>query len=453
MRSRHPNNSDWIASLYLSVAVLLGGMLWYSPAVGQTSASAKPKKTLVSVGEVVLREVHEGQTFVGTVMPLKKSLVGSAVDGRVVEFPVNEGDAVKKGQVLAQLRTRQLELELAAAQDELEAVKQELAEMEAGPLVEEIQQSQARLAAAAALKDFASSRFERLQMLYARKSASEDEVQEAASQNHIGLQKYLEAQAALKLLKQGVRQEKKAQTRARIASLEHQAERLQDQIDRHTIVAPFDGYVVAEHTEVGQWVMQGAPIVEVVALGEVDVQVMVMENYAASVTLGQTARVEVTSLNAQRRKTPLVGQVSLIVPQAEVRSRSFPVKIRVTNPMQDGRPLLQAGMFAKVTLPLGQSRQATMVPKDALVLGGSRPQVIVVKGMSDQPNVLVVESVPVELGVADGGFVQVLGDLQPGQQIVMHGNERLRTGQMVQILPEFNSRPTVPSVSNLGAED
>ena len=56
-----------------------------------------PPAALVAVSPVVEREVTAGQTFVGTVMPLKKAVVGSAVDGRVIEFPLNEGDRVERG--------------------------------------------------------------------------------------------------------------------------------------------------------------------------------------------------------------------------------------------------------------------------------------------------------------------------------------------------------------------
>ena len=58
----------------------------------------------VDVAKIVEREVASGQTFVGTVMPIKRSVIGSAVGGRVAEFPVNEGDFVRKGDLLVRLK-------------------------------------------------------------------------------------------------------------------------------------------------------------------------------------------------------------------------------------------------------------------------------------------------------------------------------------------------------------
>ncbi len=77
-----------------------------SLAVAQPTTPAPP----VAVSNVVQKTVATGQTFVGTVMAARRSIVGSAVEGRVLEFRVNEGDYVKAGDVLAQIRTGTLEI-------------------------------------------------------------------------------------------------------------------------------------------------------------------------------------------------------------------------------------------------------------------------------------------------------------------------------------------------------
>jgi len=60
----------------------------------------------VVVSRVVQRTVSPHQNFVGTVEPLRTSVVGSAVDGRVLNYLVNEGDAVEKGDALAESVSR-----------------------------------------------------------------------------------------------------------------------------------------------------------------------------------------------------------------------------------------------------------------------------------------------------------------------------------------------------------
>jgi multidrug efflux pump subunit AcrA (membrane-fusion protein) len=101
------------------------------------------------------------------------------------------------------------------------------------------------------------------------------------------------------------------------------------------------------------------------------------------------------------------------------------VKVRVKNP--EGGPLLKSGMFATVHLPVGGTEKAVLVPKDALVLGGPTPMVFVVADGKATP-------VPVEVGIAVDGLVQVTGGVVGGQKVVVRGNERLSPrGQPVKI--------------------
>lgn len=397
------------------------------------AATAQGQSPPVVVGEAVSREVAEGHTFVGTVVPARRSLIGSAVDGRVEVFPKNDGDRVKKGDVLAQLRTRTLELELAATKADLKAVEAELAELTNGSRPEEIAQAKARREAAESLMTFTAARQKRFQTLYERKSISEDELQEAISNADIARQRLQEAISAQELVVKGPRDERKAQTRARIESLAATCDRLQDQIDRHTIVAPFDGYVVSEHTEVGAWVMKGAAVAEVVELDQVDIEVMVLETHIPHLFKGQPARIEIGPLPEEK----FVGQVAMVVPQADLRSRSFPVKVRLANRDEHDHPVLKAGMFARVILPVGKRQKGVLVPKDALVLGGPSPVVWVI-GTAPSPEgkpAQTASPVPVEIGVADGEFIQVKGNIKPGDKVVIRGNERLlRPGQPVEVV-------------------
>ena len=66
------------------------------------TASAQPPVPVVA-GLVATRELAGGQPFVGTVLPARTSDVGSAVDGRLVELPIVDGQHVQAGAPIAQL--------------------------------------------------------------------------------------------------------------------------------------------------------------------------------------------------------------------------------------------------------------------------------------------------------------------------------------------------------------
>jgi RND family efflux transporter MFP subunit len=149
--------------------------------------------------------------------------------------------------------------------------------------------------------------------------------------------------------------------------------------------------------------------------------------------VGDEVRVEITSLRSEN----FVGQVVEIVPQADLRTRNFPVRVRLPNKLVEGRPQIKAGMFARATLSVGDIANAVLVPKDAIVLGGPSPMVFVAD-LAGQGNVPTAKArpVPVQLGTAWEGYLQVKGELKPGESVVVQGNERLRPGQSIVVVRE-----------------
>lgn len=410
----------WVrASALLAVGLLLP--------VAATAQDQPPVPVVAA--HVTQEDVSSGHTFVGTVMPTRVAAIGSAVDGRVIEFYVNEGDRVKADQPLAQLLTKTLDIELEGAKAELELRKQELLELENGTRPEELAQAKARLEQMKALHEYAEAKLERAKRLIKSRSSSPEELEDALSAHQAAEQRLAEAQAAYEMAVNGPRKEQIEQARARVRFQEEVINGIEDRIRKHTIVTRFDGYVTAEHTEIGQWVKSGELVAEVMELDSVDVRITVLEDYIDAVAVGTPARVEVGAIPGEA----FTGEVVAIVPHADVRARSFPVKVRVKNKMNNGSVMLKSGMFARVTLPVGHREKALLVPKDSLVLGGPSPMVYVVDTASASSNTGTVRPVPVEMGVAYQGRIQVKGALKPGDFVVTRGNERLRPGQPVTI--------------------
>jgi RND family efflux transporter MFP subunit len=408
---------------------LLAAVGWYWASLAPVHAQPQASASVVVAAHVVEETVAAEQISVGTVVPPRLATVGSAVSGRVVDRPIEEGDRVLANQTLTQLLTETINLEIQGAEAELDWRKEQLAELENGSRPEEIRQAEARMAAAAARRRFLDSRQERLQQLLRARSAAvtEEEVEEALSQALEAEQVYLEMKAAYDLTVEGPRREVIAQARAQVAMQEALVEKLLDQLGKHTVISRFDGYVVKTHTENGQWVNPGDPVAEVAALDEVDVVVQVVERYVEYITPGSIVRVEIPSIPDRIFE----GRTITTVPQGDIRSRTFPVKIRVINEVGTDGPLIKSGMYARASLPVGTPQQATLVPKDAIVLGGPQPMVVVVRDASEAGETGTTAVVPVVLGVAKGKLIQVKGDVQPGQLVVVQGNERLRPGQSI----------------------
>jgi len=396
----------------------------------------------VAVSPITKETISAGQSFIGAVAPSRQSVVGSAVDGRVVEVYVEDGDPVmlepgddnanEVGQAIAQLRTGTVSIEIAAARAELALREQEFAEAEAGSLPEEIVQAESRLRAAQALMKFAGTRFERVKALRIANSSSQEEFEEAQSLYLAAEQRMIESNAAHQLAVKGPRLEKVEQARARMLAAQEAVNHLEDIRKKYTIRAPFNGYVTVKHTEVGAWVSRGDPVAEIVQLDPIEIRVAIPETYISNIHVGNDAqvRLEATTENV------IVGKVTRIVPLADRRSRTFPVIIRLPNPRVDGEHLLKAGMLAHVTIGVGETTSALTVPKDALVLNGRFTNIVVI---DDDPatNQPVARVVAVELGVATGSRIQVIdrtNSIREGQSVATRGNERLRDKQAVEVV-------------------
>jgi RND family efflux transporter MFP subunit len=404
---------------------------------------------LVAVAVAQEKDVHYPQTFVGTVMPKRIADVGSAVDGRVVEFPVNEGDRVEKGDTLTQLLTGQLDIQLAGAKAEVERLRYAHEELK-NTWPDEVKQADARHKSRKAALDYANAKLTRARSLHQRAAITDDQLQDAQSQADQAQAAFAEAAAALAIV-QGPRQHAIRQAEHAVEVQQEEANAIQDQINKHTIKAPFNGYVTKEHTEMGQWVAKAGLVAQVAELDEVDVAIMVLEDYLPNIRLQMPARVVIRALPEEKRQ--FMGQVAVVVPQADTASRTFPVKVRVANTVEaDGQMLIRAGMQARVTLEIGRATQAVVVPKDAVVLGGATPVVYVVDPLptgaaagaaAAAPGMAppgTVRPVSVELGLEDNNWIVVVGDVRPGQQVVTEGNERLRPGMPVRVAPGAEGR-------------
>jgi RND family efflux transporter MFP subunit len=313
----------------------------------------------------------------GSVEARTSSLVASEVEGLVVSLRAHEGDRVEKGQVIVELRKDHLELLLEAAAAEL-------------------REAEARL-------KMASRNMERSRELFESDVLSREQLDDSQYEFDAW--------------------------QGRVERLSASIASTQLEIERSTVRAPFGGVIVAERTDLGQWVGKGDPVVELMTLDDLDVVVEVPERHYANIQKGAAATVSFEALPGFE----VEGRVGSVNPQASAQARTFPVKVRIRNP--EGR--IGAGMLSQVSFSVGESYQATAVPKDALIIRGEGRFVYVLNSEN------TVDLVPVETGTGVGDWIEVKGKsaVQPGTKVVTRGNERLRPGQKVDGRPQEYATP------------
>jgi len=392
------------------------------PTFAQTGPGAAP----VVVAAIIQRDVAEQTSFVANVNPNRRSIIGSAVDGRVIQFLVKAGQAVEEGEILAELRTGTIEIEVAGAKAELELRKAELRELKNGSRPEEIKLAEANAQAAVAANQYAQARLKRIERLFeANAGVSDDEYDEAQAAARAASARSSGLEHSLDMVRQGPRTEQIDQAAARVAIAEQLVAGLEDRQEKFTIRSPFAGFVSAELTEAGQWVRQGDGVAEVVEIDPIEVEVYVPESKIRFVRRGDRCNIRVEA----HPDEVFVGTIDQILPLGDTRARTFPVRVLVDNPAGDSGHRLLPGMLAHVTLASGSPSRELLVPKDALRLGGAPSVFRVVDSKA--------EVVPVRRGAELGSWVAVesIGatPLQVGELVITRGNERLRPGQDVSI--------------------
>ena len=341
------------------------------PACDEQQAAAPPPPAPppapVRVAPVLQQEVKQTATLVGTVEPWKRSVVASEVEGLVQAFPAEEGMKVARGQLLARLRTETLQI---------------------------------RLDSAAALYREAGARYQRakqdlsrVRVLFKRELVTQKDFDDALAE-----------ETALK---------------EHLSQLGADIRQVRDSLKKSRIVAPFDGWITQEFTEVGQWVEEGGAVVEMVDLSHVQVEVPLPERYVSHIQI----RDPVTATFDGLPEFEARGSVFSLVAQADRTARTFPVKVAIPNPDL----AIKSGMVSRVTFRIDRPHQGIVVPKDALVLRGGQQFVFHV-------NEGIVEQIPVTAVLHVEDFVEIEGPVREGMAVVVEGNERLFPGQPVRVL-------------------
>lgn len=215
------------------------------------------------------------------------------------------------------------------------------------------------------------------------------------------------------LLDEMIANRDEAQGQLRVA--EARLARARDRLERTTIKAPFAGVVMERYRYPGERVSAGEQIVRLVNTERLEIQVRVPGSAIRIVQPGDP-------LQLIDRDHEIDGRVRTIVPVGDDASRLY--ELRVT--FNDADWL--AGHPVRVGVPLAVPRRVIAVHRDALVI--RREQTMVYRIDADDK----AEMLPVTTGLAEGNLIEIVGPVEPGDRIVVRGNERLQPEQPVHIL-------------------
>ena len=302
------------------------------------------------------------------------------VDLRQVELPFNnseriaavlveEGDRVRRGQVLAQLDVRRLEPQVAQAEAQAAAQRQVVERLRHGSRPEEIAQARANVQSAKADAANARRQYERLKTLFegsSGRAVSQEDRDNAKAALDVAEARLAVNQKALDLAIAGPRKEEVAEAEARLRADEAQLALLRQQLADAQLVAPVDAVVRTRLLEPGEMASPQKPVFSLAVVDPKWVRAYVSEPDLGKVRPGMAASVAADSFPGQR----FDGWVGFISPVAEFTPKAvqteelrtslvYEVRVFVKDPSDE----LRLGMPASVYLsPDRHGPQAPTAP-------------------------------------------------------------------------------------------
>lgn len=320
--------------------------------------------TAVDVVKVAVVRLVDDINAVGTIRSNESVVIRPEVSGRITKLNFNDGQHVKKGQLLVAFDSTVNQAEVLQAKAEL---------------------------------GIAKANFERNADLAKQKFISERAKDESLANVQV-----LEAKLAL--------------AQARLSKLE--------------IKAPFSGIVGIRTVSVGDYVKDGADLVNLEDISSVKVDFRVPEKYSDVVHKGQAIEVQVDALPGK----PFHAKVNAVDPQVDSSGRSALLRGRIENP--EGR--LKPGMFARVRLILAERDNALVVPEEAIVPQGGKTTVWkVVDGKAIRTEV--------KTGVRRAAKVEITQGLQAGDTVVTAGQVRLSMDGTLVRIAQDNGQDAKPA--------
>jgi membrane fusion protein (multidrug efflux system) len=330
------------------------------PGAGPAARGGPARPTSVEVAKVESMTLVDETQAVGSLRSRQGVMLRPEVGGRVKQIFFNDGQRVRKGQLMVQFDDQLPQAQLAQARAELSITE-----------------------------------------------ANHKRNQDLVAQNFISQRSLDESSAALEV------------SRAKLSLAQATLQRLQ-------VLAPFDGITGLKQINVGDYLKDGADMVNVEDIDAVLLDFRLPERFQAKIRAGQKAQLTVDALPGR----PFSAIIQAVDPLIDANGRSVGVRGCIDNRQQQLRP----GMFARVNAVFGSRENALVIPEEAIIPQGGRTFVVkIVAG--DKPDVKVSERVVVKVGLRLPGKVEILEGLSAGDTVVTAGHQRLqKDGTVVRVV-------------------
>lgn len=351
----------------------------------------------------------------GRVMTPRRVSVGAVITERVVRIPVEEGQRVRRGDLLIQLDDHEERAAVAQAKAAVAQAEAKLRQLdEVGLPAAEQSLAQARANATQA-----QAAFDRARDLKAKGFVSQAALDDAQRNRDVAASQLAAAQLQVK--SNATAGSDRALAQAALAQARANLEAAQAKLEQTAIVATVDGTLIARNVEPGNVVQPGKELMVLAPAGDTQVEVSIDEKHLAQLKLGQKAVGSADAYPAQR----FAAEVAYINPGVDALRGAVEVKLAVPSPPD----YLRQDMTVSVDIEVARKSGVVIAPADAVRdAANAAPWVLVVRdGMAVRQ--------PVAVGLRGDDRLELVSGVAPGEPLVPASNPAIRPGQRVRASP------------------
>jgi len=393
----------------IALLIVIGSII-FAASCGKKEESA-PKNVLsaetlnVPISKVTLGSMENFYEATGTVKAKRTTQVSANMMGRIVAFPVAEGDYVSRGQVLVEIDNRESQNQKQKAEAGLKEAQAALVEIDKSVVA-----ANAGVKTAEANRVFAEQTFTRFKELFERKSASGQEYDEAQSRLKAATSEVERAKANVQAILS-----KKQQINAKIEQAKADIANTKVYEGYGQITSPVSGVIVKKLAEQGAIASPGVPLLSIEDSSQYRLEAAVEESRSKMIRIGNRVNVKIDAIG----EGEFFGVVSEVVPSADASSRSLTVKIDLP-----ANSLLRTGLYGLARFPVA-GKETISVPQTAIVQRGQLSGVFIVTTDG------IAQFRIVTTGKTSDGNLEILSGLSEGDEYVSADASRVNDGVKV----------------------
>jgi len=411
---------SWLVAIVV-LALLALGIYKLRP---KPEKEGEPEAAVVSVqvAKAERQTITAQATALGTIFPREQATISAKISSQIKSMPLLKNRAVRAGDVIATLESRDLQAQRAEAEKALEEARLNAKALTTGAIPQAKAQEEKVLTDARANVAVAHAQYQRRVDLRAKGGIAEKDVEAARLALTLAEDELRLAESNANLRASTINRNDLALAQSRVEQAQQRVATLDAQLSYAAIRAPFSGVITDQFAYQGEFITSGARLVNLADLSEVIVKVPFADTVAAQLKTGDSATVQPTDVPGEELK----GTVSLVSRASDPANRT--VEIWVNLPNRDGR--LRSGSAAQVIVGTRTAKDALVVPTAAVTLeasNGSEGTLMVVdsKSIAHERNVTV--------GIKTPDKVEITAGLKEGDTVVIEGNYALPDGTKVEI--------------------